>query len=55
MTQAQREVTNHVGFQMSLLRLLTIPGAHGSVAPECLKQEADKLEALAQGIQGRKH
>ncbi|MBL8233248.1 MAG: hypothetical protein JNL98_32415 [Bryobacterales bacterium] len=54
MTQTQRELTTHFGFQMSLLRLSTIPGPNGRPVPETVKEEAAKLEALAESIQLRK-
>lgn len=54
MTQTQRELTTHFGFQMSLLRLSTIPGPNGQPVPETVKEEAAKLEALADSIQLRK-
>jgi hypothetical protein len=54
MTQTQRELTAHFGFQMSLLRLSTIPGPNGRTVPETVHEEAARLEALAESIQSRK-
>ncbi len=49
MTQAQREVTNHIEFQVSLLKLLAVPQSYGSVKPEADgagKTEQAQMEEL---------
>jgi len=46
MSQTQIDLTNHIGFQLSLLRLSTIPGPNG-VSTSDVGQQAKQLEALA--------
>ena len=49
MTQAQREVTNHIEFQVSLLKLLAVPESYGSVTVEPMKKSepTQMLELVA--------
>ncbi|MBL8178175.1 MAG: hypothetical protein JNK48_26105 [Bryobacterales bacterium] len=46
MTQATIDLTNHLGFQLSLLKLATIPGTNGPTPSNQLTQEARLIEAL---------
>lgn len=49
MTQAQREVTNHIEFQVSLLKLLAVPESYGTVKPEqgaASRSEQAQMEEL---------
>jgi len=46
MTQSQIDMTTHLGFQLSLLKLSTIPGPNGQEASESVVQEARQLEAI---------
>ncbi|MCC6362352.1 MAG: hypothetical protein IT165_02450 [Bryobacterales bacterium] len=46
MTQSQLDLTNHLGFQLSLLKLSTIPGPNGSGISEHLAQQARQLEEI---------
>lgn len=46
MTQSQMDQTAHLGFQISLLRLSTIPGPNSAGEHQEVRSEADKLEAL---------
>lgn len=48
MTQTQLDLNNHFGFQLSLLRLSVIPGPSSKPGAESVRQEAEKLEALAE-------
>ena len=45
MTTTNIDLTNHLGFQLSLLKLANIPGSNSSVNPQ-LSQEASMIEAL---------
>lgn len=49
MSQTRIELTNHIGFQLSLLRLSTIPGPNGISASD-VGAEAKQLEALADQV-----
>jgi hypothetical protein len=56
MTQTQREVTNHIEFQLSLLRLVSVPQSYGSVRPEVVRPgvaQEKQLEELI-GVATRK-
>ncbi|MDX1982365.1 MAG: hypothetical protein SFV51_18975 [Bryobacteraceae bacterium] len=46
MTQTQREVTNHIEFQLSLLRLVAVPQSYGSVRPEVTRPGAAQEKQL---------
>lgn len=56
MTQAQREVTNHIEFQVSLLKMLAVPQSYGSVRPETpgAKTEQAQMEELVARV-SRQH
>lgn len=46
MTQSTIDLTNHLGFQLSLLKLATIPGPNNSSPNVQLAHEARQIEAL---------
>lgn len=46
MTQSNIDLTMHMGFQLSLLKLATIPGPNGILMNNGLLQEAQQLEML---------
>ena len=46
MTQMDIDITTHMGFQLSLLKLATIPGTNGAPPSRELTQEASQIEAL---------
>lgn len=47
MTQTTIDLTNHLGFQLSLLKLATLPGPNGAPTPNPqISQEARLIEAL---------
>jgi len=47
MTQTNIDLTNHLGFQLSLLKLATLPGPNGAPSPDTqITQEARLIEAL---------
>jgi hypothetical protein len=50
MSQIQIELTNHIGFQLSLLRLSTIPGPKGDAIKGDVAQQAEQLAALADRV-----
>lgn len=50
MTQSQIDLTNHIGFQVSLLKLATIPGPNGREQTAHLVQEAEQIEALVERL-----
>ena len=50
MKQSHIDLTNHMGFQMSLLKLATIPGPNGTGANTQLAQEALMIEALVDRV-----
>jgi hypothetical protein len=49
MSQTRIDLTNHIGFQLSLLRLSTIPGPSGVSATD-VGQETKQLELLASRV-----
>ncbi len=50
MTQTNIDTTNHLGFQLSLLKLATIPGPNNADPNTQLTQEARLIEALVDRI-----
>ncbi|MBV6433997.1 MAG: hypothetical protein IANPNBLG_04231 [Bryobacteraceae bacterium] len=46
MTQSQLDLINRLEFQLSLLKLSTIPGPNGSGISEHLAQQARQLEEM---------
>lgn len=46
MTQSTIDLTNHLGFQLSLLKLATIPGPNGNPPNIQVTHEARQIEAL---------
>jgi len=48
MQQSTIELTRHLGFQLSLLKLSIIPGPNGSQAPAHLRQQAEQLQQLVE-------
>lgn len=44
MTQAQREVTNHIEFQVSLLKLLAVPESFGKVQVGTAAPKTEQLQ-----------
>lgn len=51
MTQTNIDLTTHLGFQLSLLKLATIPGPNGASPNRELTQEATQIEALVDQLQ----
>lgn len=50
MQHATIETTNHLGFQLSLLKLSIIPGPNGAQPPVHLRQQAEQLEQLVEEV-----
>ena len=46
MTQSHIDLTNHLGFQLSLLKIATIPGPNGPAPNTQLAIETRQIEAL---------
>lgn len=54
MRQAELELTTHLGFQLSLLRLWTIPGPSHGMEKEDWIREARQLEKLVRRGKGER-
>ncbi|HUQ91917.1 MAG TPA: hypothetical protein VM120_09560 [Bryobacteraceae bacterium] len=50
MTQSQIDLTTHLGFQLSLMKLSTIPGPNGASLTDAVVRDAAQLEALVDRI-----